>query len=264
MPSRRLCRPRRALAANRRATIARRQLTDLRRHKPDNSPESGAQSMTIRDALKRTVRQIRDALTGFDAGWFDDPIAEQTQWSIVAQDAKDSGAGSLIQATPERMWFRMAAPGWLKPALLAGAGLLLLIEATDVVALLVGASLCLFAVHVAQERLPPKVFDVSERMYWEGSQPPAAGTAANERGRHSCRLEDIYAIQLLWGKIYEYTYPSYYFSARYELNLVLRDASRINIVAYCNRERLREDGQRLADFLGVPLWDATRFGMGPQ
>jgi len=39
--------------------------------------------------------------------------------------------------------------------------------------------------------------------------------------------------------------------------LVLNDASRINVIDHGNIKKLREDGQKLAEFLGKPLWDAA-------
>jgi hypothetical protein len=47
---------------------------------------------------------------------------------------------------------------------------------------------------------------------------------------------------------------SYY---SYELNLVLDDGSRINVVDHGNLDRLRSDAQTLSRFLDKPVWDAT-------
>ncbi len=47
---------------------------------------------------------------------------------------------------------------------------------------------------------------------------------------------------------------SYY---SYELNLVLDDGSRINVVDHGNLAAIREDAGKLALFLAKPLWDAT-------
>ena len=45
---------------------------------------------------------------------------------------------------------------------------------------------------------------------------------------------------------------------RYELNPVLNDGSRINVVDHGNLERLRGDAITLSQFLDKPVWDATR------
>ncbi|RWX50781.1 hypothetical protein VU01_12641, partial [Candidatus Electrothrix marina] len=43
----------------------------------------------------------------------------------------------------------------------------------------------------------------------------------------------------------------------YEINLVLQDGSRINVVDHGKKNRIREDAHALAEFLGKPLWDAS-------
>ena len=67
------------------------------------------------------------------------------------------------------------------------------------------------------------------------------------------KLEEIYAIQLL--KEYCRGDKSSYYS--YELNLVLEDASRINVVDHGKLNLIRSDAEKLAAFLDIPLWDAT-------
>ena len=66
-------------------------------------------------------------------------------------------------------------------------------------------------------------------------------------------LEEIHALQLV-SELCHTKNRSYY---SYELNLVLRDGQRINAVDHGRHERIRTDAQRLSDFLGKPVWDAT-------
>ena len=44
----------------------------------------------------------------------------------------------------------------------------------------------------------------------------------------------------------------------YELNVVLRDAGRVNVVLYADVQRLRADAEVLSEFLGVPTWDVAK------
>ncbi|MBT4819108.1 MAG: hypothetical protein HON70_25600 [Lentisphaerae bacterium] len=87
-------------------------------------------------------------------------------------------------------------------------------------------------------------------------------------GRNWAKLEDIHALQI----ISEYcriksadtsgstsrTTTRAFFS--HELNLVLEDAKRINVIDHGNLTKLRKDAQALAEFLEKPLWDAPEFG----
>jgi hypothetical protein len=66
------------------------------------------------------------------------------------------------------------------------------------------------------------------------------------------RLEDVYAIQLL--SEYCCGNESRFYS--YELNLVLKDGGRMNVIDHGNRAVLREQARELSLFLGKPVWDA--------
>jgi Fe2+ transport system protein B len=50
----------------------------------------------------------------------------------------------------------------------------------------------------------------------------------------------------------EYVFEDYI----YELNLVLKDGKRLNVMDHSRRAHIRSDAQRLGQFLKVPIWDA--------
>jgi hypothetical protein len=58
------------------------------------------------------------------------------------------------------------------------------------------------------------------------------------------RLEDIHAVQLLENR------------TGAELNLVLKDGSRINVITQRSKRQTSIDGDLISRFLGVPVWDA--------
>lgn len=66
-------------------------------------------------------------------------------------------------------------------------------------------------------------------------------------------LEDIHALQLLSEYCRGGKKRSYY---SYELNLVLRNGRRINVMDHGDCKKLREDAQTLSEFLDKPVWDA--------
>ena len=43
----------------------------------------------------------------------------------------------------------------------------------------------------------------------------------------------------------------------YELNLVLKDGTRLNVVDHGGKSLLNANAETLAQFLNVPVWDAT-------
>ncbi|MFT6213337.1 MAG: hypothetical protein ACJARD_001473 [Alphaproteobacteria bacterium] len=79
----------------------------------------------------------------------------------------------------------------------------------------------------------------------------------------SLNMDNIYALQIISETISETTGNSNdnhrrtrYFKS-YELNVVLKDGSRVNILDHGKIERLTEDAQKLSQFLGKPLWSAA-------
>ena len=66
------------------------------------------------------------------------------------------------------------------------------------------------------------------------------------------KLDDIHAIQLI-SEYISGKKSSYY---SYELNLVLKDASRINVIDHGNDSTISSNAKVLSRFLDVPVWDA--------
>ncbi|MCA9101099.1 MAG: hypothetical protein KDA63_08120 [Planctomycetales bacterium] len=98
----------------------------------------------------------------------------------------------------------------------------------------------------------PVVFDRQFGWFYKGhGGPPMAYT--DDGPGDAARLVDIHALQIV--REYVSSNDSSYYS--YELNLVLGDGKRVAVVDHGNRQRLRDDAAQLAEFLDVPLWDAT-------
>ena len=76
-----------------------------------------------------------------------------------------------------------------------------------------------------------------------------------------CPLRDIAAVQICSRRE---TGRGRYLAC--ELNLVLKNpnARRINLMCHSNRRALYADAQRLADFLGKPLFDHSAEEIKPQ
>lgn len=94
----------------------------------------------------------------------------------------------------------------------------------------------------------PIVFDKNRGYYWKGRKDPDAVWSPEEL-KHFAELKDIAGLQIVteWVKSDKSSYNSY------ELNLVLKDGSRLNVVDHGKEDKLEEDARTLAEFLGVPL-----------
>lgn len=197
-----------------------------------------------------------------DPSAFDDPLALETSWTPAAAGGASFGTHRLRQSSVHRVEF--AASGGLRlfclVFVLAGLGVLawhlhrfdldqmMLSNPDTFVPLLAGVVFVGAGIGMAWFGSTPRVFDKVRAMYWRGRREPAAVGAP---GPDVAPLTAIHALQLVSERI---TGKNSYTS--YELNLVLSDASRINVVDHGNLEQLRADARTLGQFLGKPVWDA--------
>ena len=75
----------------------------------------------------------------------------------------------------------------------------------------------------------------------------------NDASEDCVRLEFIHALQIV-AEFISGKNANYY---SYELNLVLKNGNRINIIDHNNKGRIDREAKVLSEFLGVPVWDAT-------
>ena len=66
-------------------------------------------------------------------------------------------------------------------------------------------------------------------------------------------MSEIYAIQLLS----EHVQSSKNSYTSYELNLVFKDGSRMNVMDHGNARDIEAAAKKLADMLKVPIWQAS-------
>lgn len=97
--------------------------------------------------------------------------------------------------------------------------------------------------------LKPIVFSKKSNLFWIGYKKPSFVNDINI----SCKLEDILAIQVLWKEI-KY---QFYHGFAYEINIVLKDNSRIHLFSVSDPKPFLEEASTLAKFLNVPLYYRT-------
>ncbi|MDP5172046.1 MAG: hypothetical protein NWR72_17505 [Bacteroidia bacterium] len=93
------------------------------------------------------------------------------------------------------------------------------------------------------------VFDLQDGMFWRNKRPNRADSSI-ETEKEWCRIEDIAAIQL----IREHVSGKDSSFNSYEINLVLKDGSRLNVVDHGGVSQVLADSEVLGRFLGVPVW----------
>lgn len=98
-----------------------------------------------------------------------------------------------------------------------------------------------------REFFKPIVFDKSTNRYYKGFYRNRV-----EKSKNNIALSRICALQII-GEIVkgdDHTYKSY------ELNLVLDDATRLNVIDHGNLKGIIQDAKWLSEFLNIPIWHA--------
>lgn len=213
----------------------------------------------------------------------DDPVASITAWTPQVKGGATFRTRLLQQLEPGRCEFVATKGMMLVPFFMIGmavfeavlcvlifkflagdAGIGELLDKGNYVPLIVLGSAPLGAIfflgvaaffcHMSRR---PIVFDRSSGYFWKGSKNPAEQTVP-ESVASAARLEQIAGLQILSEYVESRDsdgHTSQFHS--YELNLVLDDAARLNVVDHGNLVALRQDAAMLGEFLEVPVWDAT-------
>lgn len=216
--------------------------------------------------IKKAIKEMSKGETPFDASQFNDSIALQTDWSPAKPGGTNFKTHRLVEVRYDRVEFKPTKGLYLFCGvfILFGIGAILLglfIPAEGpvsddqwgvIVPLLFGLLFSGVGFGMIYFFSVPRVFDKSLGVYWKGRKEPKFYSDTIDP-KNSAKLSDIHAIQLL--KEYISSDKSNYYS--YELNLVLKDGKRMNVVDYGNHKKMQEAAKKLAQFLGKPLWDAT-------
>jgi len=200
----------------------------------------------------------------FDASVFKDPIALQVGWTPLAGGGANFKTHNLVQTSVNRMEFKTGA--FMKVFagifILFGLSFAIIIPSVIlrqsqsdnwimIIPFLFGSVFAVIGFFIYKTASCPRVFDKSSGFYWKGREEP--NQMINPEYQKYTKLNDIHALQIISERVRgnKSNYTSY------ELNLIMKDKSRINIVDHGNINALRSDSAILGEFLNVPVWDAT-------
>lgn len=217
------------------------------------------------EQLKALAKKLIRTVEPVDPSVFNDPLAERTQWTPAVSGGTNIGTHKLKNVSPHKLVFSATwgATLFVGIFLLVGFGLPTAAVASYVqgsggmdvaglfVIVLFGGVFALGGLFAGSKMCSPRTFDQRMGSFWKGRRMPAELGSQQVTDDH-VPLKDIHALQLL--KEYCSSDNGGYYS--YELNLVLKDASRVNVVDHGKLGRLRRDADEVAGFLGVPVWDA--------
>ena len=198
----------------------------------------------------------------FDPSHFGDSIAMQTKWTYARGGGTSFRTYNLVKIDNNRMEFRSSIKSRLLhfmfilvPLLIFLVGFLLSqiipVKKELIIVQLVPLSLVVIGIIIYYFATAPIVFDKHKRSFWKGRTEPDQ-ISDKKKLKYFAKLEDIHALQIISEHCIGEN-NSYY---SYELNLVLKNATRINVVDHGDLEQIRLDSQVLSAFLDKKLWDA--------
>lgn len=214
--------------------------------------------------LKRKTRNLND----FDPSVLDDPFAMQIDWTPLKRGGTNLRTHQLEKMNADRMEFRVALGAKIFCGSFIFIGLALVVAVPFYAnskfnpslkyELLVpvflglgfaGAGACqLYFLKV------PIVFDKQKGILWKGRNEPDE-VFDREEFKFLVEFENVHALQLIFEASTDEAGNIQFYS--YELNLVLKDGKRINLVDHGDVKKIREDAKTLSEFLDKPVWDAT-------
>jgi len=217
----------------------------------------------LKVALKQIASQY--APVPFDASRFNDPLAMQIQWTPVKPGGTNFRTHKLAMIDFNRMEFKtsIGARLFYSVFLLVGLGVGIgftiaaaktgtpFFESDFIIPILFGLVFTIAGGVLFYIGAKPVVFDKRSGYFWKCWKAPDKAFNPNAMEDYT-KLSDIHALQLI-SEFIRGDKSSYH---SYELNLVLKDGNRVNVVDHGNQVKLQEDARTLADFLGKPVWDA--------
>ncbi|PCJ62988.1 MAG: hypothetical protein COA79_02405 [Planctomycetota bacterium] len=201
----------------------------------------------------------------FDPTTIDDPIAKKTQWGPAKRGGTSFHTHYLSRISNQRVEFKISELALLFPGLFIFIGLGISMAMVigfrpfnlpPFIGLPLGIIFCIAGIYMMISWITPRKFDLNKGYYWKSRKEPEPHKM--KLIEESCRIKSIHAIQL----VQEYCSNSSYSGGSnsfysYELNLVLKDGNRLNVIDHGNLSNIQSDAKKLSEFLNIPIWDAT-------
>ena len=197
----------------------------------------------------------------FDPSTIDDPVAMKTKWTPAKSGGASFCTHRLVRAGSDRIEFQPSAGAkfFYLVFIVVGLGVLIYFSFLGItgsssevfIPISVGFIFSTVGSVMLYMGTTPVVFDKNRGFFWKSRQGPEK-TTTHSSAKKSTRLKNIHALQL----VSEYCRGNKSSFYSHELNLVLSNGRRINVVDHGNGEKLKGDARTLAAFLEKPIWDA--------
>jgi hypothetical protein len=216
---------------------------------------------TIKDAIENGANRMV-----FDPTRFDDPLATQIRWTPIKGGGSNFRTHKYYNQGANQAGFKatVGAKVFSGIFLVAGLGISIgvpyriflsgdpLFAIETLVIILFGLVFFGAGLFMFRSYSKPVVFDKMVGYYWKGWKKPER-YKSNHSIEGSIKISDIHALQIV-SEYIRGDKKNYY---SYELNIVTRDGERHNVIDHGDRTDMIADANKLSDFLGIPVWDAS-------
>lgn len=215
--------------------------------------------------IKKILKKVSEWKPSFDPSKFNDDVALKTEWSPLKGGGTNFKTHKLVAIDYNRVEFKATIGAKLFSLIFFTVGLAVpvifwindiqanggILDSGFLFIVLFGLLFMTAGGWMFYSFAKPVIFDKTKGMYWKDWKAPKRYLAKVDED-DSSRISNIYSLQII-PELVRSDNKSY---VSYELNLVLKDGSRMNVVDHGDPLQLLEDAQKLSDFLGVPVWDA--------
>ena len=219
--------------------------------------------MGLVDKLKTLIKsQIKEP---FDPSIFDDEIALQTDWGPLVSGGTNFKTKNLsIKPGVNKAIFKASIGSILFGGifLLAGIGVMIAgisklissgYEADNY--FLIGFGLIFGTIGgvILNYFTKPVTFDKENGFFYKGRISRDKLIYSEGDIKNCISLKKIHALQII-AEYCSGNKSSYY---SYELNIILKNGERMNVIDHGNLKAIRNDADTVADFLDIKVWDAA-------
>ncbi|MDZ7805894.1 MAG: hypothetical protein U5K71_02115 [Gracilimonas sp.] len=216
--------------------------------------------------IKKALKNVSIWKPSFDPSKFNDDIAMKTEWYPLKRGGSNFGTHKLVKVDYNRIEFKstLGAKLFSLIFLAVGVGIPVFLgvekyrsygsffRSDFLFIVLFGLIFFAAGSWMYYSFSKPVIFDKTKGMFWKGWKAPKRYLSDGNK-KSSSRISHIYALQII-PELVRSDNNNY---VSYELNLVLRDGSRMNVVDHGNLGKIRSDSKTLSEFLGVSIWEAN-------
>ncbi len=219
----------------------------------------------IKERFKKALESAKNKqkISDEKIALFGDDLATNTQWEPLKRGGANFKTHNLIKISSSLLKYQISTGTKILFGVFALIGIVamaiavfMVFEKGNSAGWFVGLiGLIFFSVSLVLYKILGRVtvLDHSIGMMYKGNKPPKLSGA--QTSGDLVYLNDVYAIQII--KEYIRTDKSSYYS--YEINFVMKDTTRVNVMDHGNLNQIQLDAKEIALFIGKPLWDATQF-----